>query len=259
MSLLFHRRLVAVTLLLVAFITVLLIVGWLLAQGRPGWWKLVNAQDAGVRLMAENVENGLTTLLNQHRATSAVPPLTSRAATANQPASDSAVAPQSPPSAGVDWKMTLDQGAASAWLAARLPAWVEHELGAGKWPRVVRQVQARFDDDRIEVAAEVGSADSPRIVTLRLRPWVDDKGAVWIDVTSASLGLLPVPVSAAMSSITANGHAGTQELLDILSGKRAALPRGEISLPDGRHVRLRGAKAADGVLTIECRTEPRRP
>jgi len=229
MSLRLHRRLTLLLVFVAALVTAAIVGGWWLSRLTPKWWLELDAQDPKLRVTAESVENGMTTIL-------------------------SAARPSAPGGrASARWTLTLGDRDASAWLTSRLPAWIEHQLGERAWPRGVSQAQVVFEDGAIVVGARTSAGATDRFVSIRFSPRVDATGRLWLDGAGARIGELPAPLSTALSTLDRSSNATLRTLASVLRGDKA-MDDPVIPLADGRRVRITGMTVSPGLLKIECET-----
>ncbi len=247
-----------------AFIGAAAMLGLMLAQSTPGWWKEINPKDPAVIEAAQRVENGAATQLTKIRK--------------SEP---------SPGSMGASepWTIRLTAADANAWLAARLRPWLESQEGEKfTWPRDLERVEIEFQDGRIYVGAsirkpgeegKVGGAESKRqILSAALRPELRSDGGLWMPATWVSVGRLSLPPGWMLPRSKREGNYAKQkripdptgmlaevpqlsDLLGALAGERAAMQSAIIKIGDGRRVKVLGMEPRDGALYITCQTLPR--
>ncbi|CAN5799692.1 hypothetical protein BH11PLA1_BH11PLA1_13440 [soil metagenome] len=215
------------------------------ARQRPAWYVPVDAAAPAVRTKAQDVENGVTTLLN---------------AAQHEPLAHVSMQPSRPPGTFV---MRIKAADANAWLAARLRPWAEHEYGEGAYPARLRSVLVNFVAGSIVIGAEiadgVGAAAPSRFVTLRFTPEVDAQGRLWLRAASAAIGFVPVPLSMMadrLSGGNADARAEIAALAAAVKGERAVGPA-HFPRADGKRVVVDSIELGDGTMTLLCRTAER--
>ena len=255
-----RKRAAWAAVLLAAAMTALLALGvWAyLASGmEPRGLVRADASDPGTLVRARAVEDGVTALLSQPRAT----------ATDAEPR----------------WSMALDEPSAAAWLATRLEPWLASRTNVRSLPRELRGVTVRFAGNEVHIVCELAQGKGePRWVTLHLMPRVS-AGKVYMPVTGLSVGRFSLPLTSEMllgafgegntgaisrtvrglvgerlasaigkATVTGNVDAGG-DLVGILAG---TAPAGSavVRLPDGRRVEIAAISIQEGLLVLECVT-----
>lgn len=223
-----------------------------LTRAEPSWWGTLDANDPQVKLKAEQIENGVTSLLSDPR-----PPNKSRD-------------PRDP------WTVRLSATDANAWLNARLRQWLNTQEDIGfKWPEQVDELRVRFEGGRISVGARVNQNGASQIFTATLRPRFERDGALWMPAERIALGRLGLPASWVLPSaeegpteaadspvVERMGEVSeeiaelpqTRQVLAALAGENAVLSNPIVKLPDGRRVKLLGLQAHNEKLYITCQT-----
>lgn len=138
-----------------------------------------------------------------------------------------------------DWSVRVRAADLNAWLAARLPQWLEHDRSL-PWPEGVNRVRVAIDADGLALAADWNGF----VVTTR---WAVEPGSAGAPATlraaGSSVGSLPVPFAAGV------GAWFVPEL-----GRPLAL---RARLGDGRSVSVADVEFADGEAIVDCRTDSR--
>jgi len=145
-------------------------------------------------------------------------------------------------SAQRDWAIRIDEAQINAWLATRLPAWLEHR-GVDA-PPVVR-VRLRADRTDLAIRNDAGG----RVYTITVEAGVRD-GALSIRPTAAWIGLLPIPVAAVPDSLFE--LPGRFEL--AAEGGTGAWEIEALDLGDGRRVEFVDIEIRPGELRLRART-----
>lgn len=227
-------------------VTVLGLFAWSLARSAPPWWRQYRPEDARLLERAKLVEDDATSRLFDIRPR----------------------AHADGPYMSALWGVGITDDDASAWLTARLPLWLDGQVGLPPWPDELTQMQVQFGDGVARVAVRIreDGDDAGRIVTTTLRPDIDETGAVWLRPTWVHLGRLPVPASWVLSRAERDAtdllsrSADEQEsaaLFGVLRGRSPLAEDPVIGLDAGRQVRLVGLRIRDGRLELTCRTEGR--
>lgn len=234
---------------LVGAASVLLIALAGLTHVPPGWFDPPGSDDAGARRAGESVQGALVTQL-----------------TAVRPA-DPARSPDEG-WASEPWGVVIAQEEANAWLATLLPRWLANQEW-GSAAESVEVAQVRFVGSTVDLAARVRAGDSTRVLSARLRPFVDREGGLWIPAERLAIGRLPIPIEWASGqarraadrylprdAVDDPGSRGlVARLLAALDGREPITRRPVIRLEDGRGVRLLSLTSRDGRLEAVFRTE----
>lgn len=156
---------------------------------------------------------------------------------------------------GETWTLRVTEGELNAWLAERLPRWIESGfLGeAPPWPPSLGVVQVHLGGGRVEVAVEL--LDLGTVARLVAVPAADAKP--WrLEWSGAGLGRIEAPLAAdALRRAFARrlgGLADAEAVAAILHGG-AAMPQ-SLRLADGRLVRLEGGAVGEGEVRLELAT-----
>ncbi len=161
------------------------------------------------------------------------------------------------------WTLRVRDEQVNAWLATRLAEWVAHEQGI-RLPSSVRRPQVAFDDDGVRLFLEVVLPDSdrPRVLTADIVQRVDEQG-LWLTVEGVSFGMIPMRgkpverIGRLIEQIAPDGsidRPSMERAMDLLSGR---LPvASDITLADGRHVRILDLDHGNGFVDITSRTIP---
>jgi hypothetical protein len=155
------------------------------------------------------------------------------------------------------WALAVSQADLNAWLASRLPQWLEQQQGV-EWPEDLKPPQVRLDGENLHLAIDAGPKTGGRVFTLTINPQMRDD-RLWLDLQGVSAGRLPVRGAPAqvvielIRSLAPGGeHDGTEAIACILAGRQGVDPTMELS--DGRRIRLRKLTLRGGSLTLENRT-----
>ncbi|MBC24450.1 MAG: hypothetical protein CMJ32_11115 [Phycisphaerae bacterium] len=154
------------------------------------------------------------------------------------------------------WAVRIRQEDVNAWLARRLPRWIDHDQQL-QWPEGVGMPQVSFQDGHVVVAATrrtlgmdviIGASIEPSIVNGRLSlSWEDGfVGRLSILVIKPTV-LVPLIESAIGSLVSESDPAEFSDPIDPVIG-----------LADGRQVRIIDIEVVDGSMYVQCRTS-RRP
>ena len=147
--------------------------------------------------------------------------------------------------AGEEWAIAIDPADVNAWLATRLPKWIEHDdgLAALSAARTVRlaSVDGALIVEDSERAVDRGAA----VLSLPVTPRLDDGRHLRLDIGLCRVGRLPVPGAATALA------ALLRESLDRLAAGPA-----QIRLADGRRVELREISCEPGRVALLFATLP---
>lgn len=216
-----------------------------LTRAAPSWWTQVNASDPRVIQKAEQLENGVASVLSSPR-----PP-------------NKSGDPRDP------WTVRLTATDANAWLNARLRKWLNSQEQMNfRWPEQVAELRVDFQDSRIYIGAKVMQKGAAQVFTATLVPTFHKDGSLWMLAEDVSLGRLAIPAEWVLADDDGT-HAAThtervseeiaklpqtKQVLAAFAGKGPVMTNPIIKLADGRRVRLLGLEAKDGGLLITCQT-----
>lgn len=245
-----RRRLVAILLAIAAVVGLALSLAALLASSRPAWWHEENPTDPATRALATAFENGLVTVLTESRV-------------------------------GTTWSARIKAKDASAWLAARFPAWLMRNSSLDRWPARLGMAQVHFDSGQIIVAISLRplrapASAAPHHLSLRITPRIESDGSLWARAKTIAVGRLPIPASLVLTRAGIDAPPAwllpaddlpaqfrdlpqTHRFSRVLLGNSAALAQPVLTLSDGRCVRLLALRCANETLEVTCRTEPPTP
>lgn len=252
-----RKAVIAGTLCLVLLGSTVLLAASAMVQRSPDWWRRVDAADPATIQSGQNVENGLTTLFHQERATQET----------------LVVAP--PGHGGGDgldrvfseeWRFSIKAVDANAWLNTRLPAWLTRREDLSAWPQEIRQIQVDFSDGLIHVGVEVEATPGfVRVLSADVRPQVREDGSLWAPAELVRIGTLPLPASVVLRTarqqandlvpVSVRDTADADVLWEAFLGSAAVAREPVVRLADGRRIRILGLRAQHGVLEVRCRTE----
>ena len=139
---------------------------------------------------------------------------------------------------------------ARAWLAARLPRWLENR--GRSLPSGVGQVQAEFVPGAVKLGVVARLSAGDYVIGMTLEPRVDDSGALWVTARTLSVGRVSLPLSWLDSGLASTGLGS--DVIDALAGRRPLSAAASFELEDGRHVRLVGIEPRAGLLIATCTT-----
>lgn len=144
--------------------------------------------------------------------------------------------------AGEEWAIAIDPADINAWLATRLPKWIEHDPALAELaPAATIRIAAIRDALVIEDSMR---APGDAVVSLPVEPTLTD-GRLALAPGTARIGRLPIPGAA---SALASLLRGT---LDDLAAGPA-----QIRLGDGRRVELRDISCEPGRIALAFVTLP---
>lgn len=222
--------------------------GWVLAGTAPRWWRQFGPESGAVARAALRFENTATSALSRVR------PRAQGLGHEEGYRSD-------------PWVLELRDDEVSAWLTARLPAWLNEHEDLPEWPDAFSQMQVHFEPGILRLGVRYSDDRSRAVMSAALRPGVRPDGSVWLAPAGVSLGRLPLPQGLVIDhakrhadSVVPRGLASEPELLgffDAISGRIAAAEEPVIVLPDGRQVRVLDVRLSRGRIEVLCQTEAR--
>ena len=158
------------------------------------------------------------------------------------------------------WRIRIDEAVVNAWIAARLPDWMEGQFEA-RFPESVNQPQLNFVPDEIQLATWFGNTDSPSCVVAGFEPEVRD-GELFLRVSSVGLGRISIPGDPMARVIQYLRSAIPEAELDQeMADQAIATMQGQqgfssmVPLFDGRHVLIRDVVVEDGSLLLTAETQ----
>lgn len=169
------------------------------------------------------------------------------APTPSQPA-PAAVASES----AAEWAVSIRQEDVAAWLHDRFPRWVESR--GGTWPEDVSPPRIQLRADSILLGAAVRGVDGD-VLWIDALPELRPDGSLWLTVNHTGIGRLPLPAAQILERLPQNllGDAASR-VLDIAAGRAPIAPKAELSLDDGRRVRLLSLRVHDGWMEVKAST-----
>ncbi|VAX41129.1 hypothetical protein MNBD_PLANCTO03-1538 [hydrothermal vent metagenome] len=225
---------VGVAVVLTASVLVLLSIG--LVRMAPAWWRTTHPDDPATIRAAEDIENDVVNVIYEVREAPAE-----------------------------TWTVVLRAPDANAWLNTRLTPWLLNADAEFVWPEEISDLQVEFDEGLIHLGVRIDDGENSQILSATLRPFFDDKGALWVRAESAYVGRLPIPADWVVGRADAHWpdvlparlleEPLTRHLLGALTGKTPLAADPVFDLGDGRRVRLLGLAPEQGKLRITCRTE----
>jgi len=194
------RRLIRTTLVAAMVLLPIVAVCAVLAMRSPAWWKPLARADSAAADRAAMVEQAIVAEFSRVRSDTP------------------------------EWSLRLLEADANAWLATRLPAWLE-----SRGAEVPGPGQALFGPGWGR-----GGVELPRaIVWWQAEPRAAE-GGCHVQGLRAGIGRLPLPAASILPSLP----------LDRLGAERS------IRLADGRMVRLIDLEVLPGEIRMRLRTEP---
>ena len=152
--------------------------------------------------------------------------------------------------AGESWAIAIDPADINAWLATRLPQWIDHDPALADFAAAT-SVRLAADDGALLVEAPVGPSRLGLIATVRMPLELTDSVAhrLRLDIGATRIGLLPIPV----------GGPGLP-VADALASELARLeqryPDRRFRLGDGRTIEIRAISCESGQIRIRFATHP---
>ncbi len=205
-----------------AALLVLTIIAWWLAGLTPHWYAPPALNDEAAQVLGETAEYRLVEEFQKIRPTGEV------------------------------WRLRIPTNAINAWLATRLPAWLE---GRGQtWPNDLGTPQIHIHAGRITLAAPA-AALGDRTGRLVVQPRVEDD--LLQCAVSAGLGRWPIAVPARLLTqhlpTAVTGDGALASLTSLASGNPIAA---RIPLVDGRSVDIRDIRIEPGAVVVTAITRP---
>ncbi len=149
------------------------------------------------------------------------------------------------------WAVAVDTADLNAWLATRLPKWIEHDPGLAEFEPATR-LRLGAVDGALVVETPVGPALLGLVGTLHLPVAVverDGAASLGISVGRAAVGRLPLP---GIDRLDGLGDRA-RDAVARLGARREGLRFG---LADGRSVEVHAIECAAGRVVVECSTHP---
>jgi len=243
-----RTRLIVAGLALTAIISVAGLTSTVLTRAAPSWWRIYRPS-AALNDRGAAVENAAVTHLYRQR----------------QPDPAWVDTTDSGPRRSQVWSIAMTDEDASAWLTARLPAWIESQGELPEWPESLGRPQVRFDDGVVRVGVAVQRDDGAHILSANFRPDIRPDGSVWLRTNWVHIGRLPVPAGLVLDraasrvrdrlpdTLAKDPH--TADLARILAGDIPLAEEPVMNLEDGRAVRLVGLRVMPGPVELDLRTE----
>ena len=242
-----RARLIVAGLALAATVSVAGLVASGLARSAPSWWRVYRPTpelaDHGAA-----VENAVVSLVYQQR----------------EPDPEWLAAPEGPWRSQT-WSRAIRDEDASAWLATRLPAWIDGQSDLPGWPDGLGKPQIRFDEGIVRIGISYARDDGHRVISANFRPTVHEDGSVWLRSDWVHLGRLPVPASLVLGEAADRlrdrlpeslaGDPNAARLARVLAGDIPLAENPVMRLEDGRAVRLLGVRVGEGRIELDLRTE----
>jgi len=202
---------------------------WWMISRTPQWWSPTDPTNPQAAVVGQSLENRVLTRVHK-----------SRSREENT------------------WTIVLREQEINNWFAVRFPAWAANRipdtpLGAGH----IRQVHTRIESDRIHLGLRAATdptadPDEGQILTITVRPQLDDENQLRLTIESCTAGALSLPISTITGYL--NGLIdNTDDLNRIINGQ----PLDPIiKLADGRKVHLINLQLEPQTITLTCQTEP---
>ena len=144
---------------------------------------------------------------------------------------------------GEPWGFRVTQDQVNAWLATRLPKWIEHDASL-RWPEGITAVQVRFGEGEIEL----GGRGSGPVWRARFAADLKD-GACQLQPIGGGIGRVPI------QGVILQGVAGMVPEGVLQENGTIAMPT-ELELVDGRRIQLVDFEFVDGALGVLLVTHP---
>jgi len=230
------KRLIRMAVIVIAAIIAIAAVLWWLSWMPPRWYQPPDAHDADAGELAALVEHRLAEELHNIRDD------------------------------GAPWQIRIRESHVNAWLATRMPRWLEHERGV-EWPDRLGTPQVRFDPQRVSIAVPVRRSGSStrdrshgRTFTVTLEPTLD-QSELRFALTGIRVGRLPVPGDP-QAQLARFGppapDAGESDfaayLRQLVHGAVGVDPT--LTLVDDRQIIMTEVRVGRGVLDLTMLTTP---
>lgn len=164
------------------------------------------------------------------------------------------------------WQLRIRDEQINAWLATRMPQWLEHERGMA-WPSELGTPQVRFDQDRISMTVPV-RLNQPsetnrrrRPITLTVRPHLRGD-ALHVTLTDIRIGRLPLPgdpmnhvakqAGDRLRDAETDGEELMKWIMRLMTGKDRLTPT--VELIDSRRVTVESIRIRRGTLDVTAVT-----
>ncbi len=186
---------------------------------------------------------------------------------------------------GQTWTLTLTDAKINAWLALRLPAWIENNANM-RWPKEIGTPQVLIEPDGLSIAVPVTAKGVTRTVVAKVRPEIEkqvtgdasggreaDTGlasapavtekvdeALSMPLVSVSLGKVWIPGEPLRRVIDSVREAApeflndarVQQAIEVLAGRATIEPVHRLG--DGRVVRITEVQLKRGEIALTART-----
>ena len=241
-----RRASIAAGVVLAVFLSVVLLFAWSLSRAAPSWWLQIRSTSPMVVERAERMEHTTASVISRVRPS----------------ASDRGPAE---PYRSDPWIVEFDDHEVSAWLAARLPRWIEEQGDLPEWPSEFSEVQVRFEPRMVRLGVRYSEGEGGAVVSADLKPEVRDDGSVWVRTTGVRVGRLPLPPQIVINHARDRAERLVPEefveggpaaaFFERLLGRDAVAAEPVLRLPDRRRVRLLGIRLSHGKAELLLRTE----
>ncbi len=242
-------RLIAAGLTIAVAITLAGLLAASLSRAAPSWWRVYRPTPA-LRKHAAQFENAVVSQIYRRRDDDPRWRLEGR----------------NGPWRSAPWSVFIRDEDASAWLATRLPEWIDGQDGLA-WPISLSQPQVSFRQNVVRIGVLIRTDRGSRILTAAVKPEIRDDGSLWLRSRWVHIGRLPVP--AAFILARAESRLGevlpedvaddpfSHAFLEVLRGRTPLAREPVMDLDDGRIIRLLDLRVLEGRIELDCRTEAR--
>ncbi|HMN96872.1 MAG TPA: hypothetical protein PKC43_10080 [Phycisphaerales bacterium] len=159
------------------------------------------------------------------------------------------------------WSIAFDDDAANAWLATRLPRWIEHfEARSAGGPRQREVVQLRFLRDAVELGLSrpgtpfASATLAPRLTAGELTAPVTGGGVASVRLPGGALHALVGWLAAGDAEASGGSPGGERWRSDVTALLRGESVSPSFDLGDGRSVELLDLEIHPGELRARLRT-----
>lgn len=215
---------------LLTFVVVIVLVAgviwycfWLSGQA-PAWWSPPDPTDPQVVALSESFENATVSEIHRVRER-----------------------------ASETFTLALPEQSVNAWLAARMPSWANTQAEF-KLPSDFETVFVDFEDSEIRLGVRFGESLGKRVFSMRLNVTTLEPGRFEVRIVDVAAGRLRVPLNAMLTTLEASiDGLGQVEIGDDDARVYSDL---RFKLADDRELQVVGVVTEDGVLRVECVSEP---
>jgi len=190
---------------------------WQQLNALPEYWSPLDATDPQVQRTGEVIEQQVTSTTTRVR-----------------PAADA-------------WTLELTQDEANAWLASRMPKWLENQNVDRTLIEQLRRSMVRFQPDRVELAVQ--GLFGERVLRAIYAPGEPVDDLATLKLTGLMTGRIALPVETVLDKVAAAEPRFDAQARSMLENPPLLVPLG-----DGRVVQCERIEVGDGTIRLTCRT-----